>query len=395
MQYSFFHWGLQAWAVFALVGVAVAYFNFRRDARGIISPIFYPLLGERVNGPIGKAIDIVAILVTLIGVAVSLGQGGLQIGAGFDTSLGYSNTLTLQLIIIVVTAVAYMLSAATPIEVGVKWLSNISFIVGAFLVVYLLVVGPTVIQINAFTQGLGDYVQNLLHMSLNVNAFNQDTDFLGKFTGFYWGWWITWAPFVGVFAARISRGRTIREFILGMLIVPTLICAAWFAIAGGAAIDLDQSLGGTIAAAVNPDLGGDPAAGFFEFLLYYPLPIFISLVSIFMLWIFFVAGADAGTIVLGQMSAGGVADVNRFVRLAWGMVIGAMALVLLAAGGLDALRQAALLAGVPFAVIMIFMCYALYKGLWADYREQDRQEEPQGEVTAEQPAGNAAPSPSK
>lgn len=180
-----------------------------------------------------------------------------------------------------------------------------------------------------------------------------------------------------------------------MLIVPTLICAAWFAIAGGAAIDLDQSLGGTIAAAVNPDLGGDPAAGFFEFLLYYPLPIFISLVSIFMLWIFFVAGADAGTIVLGQMSAGGVTDVNRFVRLAWGMVIGAMALVLLAAGGLDALRQAALLAGVPFAVIMIFMCYALYKGLWADYREQDRQEEPQGEVTAEQPAGNAAPSPSK
>jgi glycine betaine transporter len=200
---------------------------------------------------------------------------------------------------------------------------------------------------------------------------------------------------VGVFAARISRGRTIREFILGMLIVPTLICAAWFAIAGGAAIDLDQSLGGTIAAAVNPDLGGDPAAGFFQFLQYYPLPIFISLVSIFMLWIFFVAGADAGTIVLGQMSAGGVRDVSRFVRLAWGVVIGAMAFVLLAAGGLDALRQAALLAGVPFAIIVIFMCYALYKGLRADYREQERQEEPQGEVTAEQPASNSSPSPSK
>lgn len=163
----------------------------------------------------------------------------------------------------------------------------------------------------------------------------------------------------------------------------------------GAAIDLDQSLGGTIAAAVNPNLGGDPAAGFFEFLLYYPLPIFISLVSIFMLWIFFVAGADAGTIVLGQMSAGGVRDVNRVVRLAWGVVIGAMAFVLLAAGGLDALRQAALLAGVPFAVIMIFMCHALYKGLRADYREQERQEGPQGEVAAVQPAGRPAPSPGK
>jgi glycine betaine transporter len=391
MQYSFFHWGLHAWGVFALVGLAVAYFNFRRDTRGIISPIFYPLLGERVNGPIGKAIDIVSILVTLIGVAVSLGQGGLQIGAGFDVSLGFSNMLGLQLIIIAVTAVAYMLSAATPINVGVKWLSNISFIVGGFLVVYFLVVGPTVTQINAFTQGIGDYLQNLLHMSLNVNAFNQDTDFLGKFTSFYWGWWITWAPYVGVFAARISRGRTVREFILGMLILPTLICAAWFAIVGGAAIDLDETLGGAIAAAVNPELGGDPAAGFFAFLQYYPLPIFISLVSIFMLWIFFVAGADAGTIVLGEMSVGGVRDPNRFIRLAWGAVIGAMAGVLLLSGGLDALRQAALLAGVPFAIIMIFICYSLYKGLREDFREQDRREEPR-EVAAE-PSSRAAETP--
>jgi glycine betaine transporter len=261
------------------------------------------------------------------------------------------------------------------------------------LVVYFLIVGPTVTQINAFTQGIGDYLQNLLHMSLNVNAFNQDTDFLGKFTGFYWGWWITWAPFVGVFAARISRGRTIREFILGMLIVPSLICAAWFAIVGAAGIDLDETLGGTISAAINPDLGGDPAAGFFEFLQYYPLPLIVSLVSIFMLWIFFVAGADAGTIVLGQMSVGGIEDTNRFIRLAWGVVIGAMAFVLLLSGGLDALRQAALLAGVPFAIIMIFMCYALYKGLRADFREQDQQEgshevaaEPAGRTTKE-PAG--------
>lgn len=393
MQYSFFHWGLHAWAVFGLVGLAVAYFNFRRDARGIISPIFYPLLGDRVNGPIGKAIDIIAILVTLIGVAVSLGQGGLQIGAGFDVALGFSNVLSLQLIIIIVTAVAYMLSAATPINVGVKWLSNISFIVGGFLVVYFLVVGPTVTQINSFTQGMGDYVQNLLHMSLNINAFNQDTDFLGKFTSFYWGWWITWAPYVGVFAARISRGRTIREFILGMLIVPTVICAAWFAIVGGAAIELDQTLGGTLSATAQ----SDPAVGFFAFLQEYPLPIFISLVSIFMLWIFFVAGADAGTIVLGEMSVGGIQDPNRVIRLAWGVVIGAMAFVLLLAGGLEALRQAALLAGVPFAIIMILMCYSLYKGLRADFREQERQ----GEVAVEGAAGRAAeastgePSPSR
>lgn len=395
MQYSFFHWGLHAWGVFAITGIAVAYFNFRKDTQGLISPVFYPILGERVNGLIGKGIDILAIFVTLIGVAVSLGQGGLQIGAGFEQTLGLSNGLSLQVIIVLITMVAYMISAATPVNKGVKWLSNISMVVGAFLAVYFLLVGPTITSINAFMQGTGDYIQNIIQMSFNVNAFNEDTDFLGKFTSFYWAWWVAWAAYVGVFAARISRGRTIREFVLGILIVPSLINMVWFSIVGAAAINLDQTNGGSLSAAANPDLGGDPAAGFFIFLQYYPLVIPISLFSIFLLWIFFVAGADAGTIVLGEMSVGGLKDPNAFVRLAWGGVIGAFAIVLLLAGRLEALQQAAVLVGLPFAIVMLVMCYSLYKALRTDFREGDRSKEPQEEEeTAEnQPAGRAVEAP--
>jgi glycine betaine transporter len=320
-----------------------------------------------------------------------LGQGGLQIGAGLDQAFGFSNVLSLQLIIILVTAVAYMLSAATPINKGVKWLSNISMIVGALLALYFLIVGPTVLQLNAFIQGIGDYLNDIVSTSLRVNSFDEDTDFLGKFTLFFWGWWVTWAAYVGVFAARISRGRSIREFVLGILVVPSLICIAWFAIVGASAIELDQTLGGTLSATAQ----SDPAIGFFAFLQYYPLPILLSVVSLFLLWIFFVAGADAGTIVLGEMSVGGITDPNRFIRLAWGAVIGALAAVLLLAGGLEALQQAAILAGLPFAIVMIFMCYTLYKSLREDFREGSQQEESQEEMAAEEPAAQPAANPSE
>jgi glycine betaine transporter len=388
MQYSFFHWGLTAWAVFAVTGLAVAYFNYRRDMPGLISPLFYPLLGDRVNGPLGKAIDVLALLITLLGVAVSLGQGGLQIGAGFDQTFGFSNVLSFQLLIIGVTTVAYLLSASTPIEKGVRWLSNVSMIVGGLLALYFLFVGPTVTQLNAFTQGIGDYLGEIIPMSFTMNAFNQDTPFLEKFTLFYWGWWVTWAPYVGVFAARISRGRTVREFVLGMLIVPSVINIAWFAIVGASAIDLDRTLGGAVSAAAQ----SDPAVGLFAFLQYYPLPILTALVAIFLLWIFFVAGADAATIVLGSMSVGGVTDPRRFIRLAWGVIIAAFAAVLLSVGGLEALQRAAILAGLPFGILMLFMCWALYRALRKDAREQGRSEESQ---ETEESRGQSVTSPSE
>ncbi len=370
----------------------MAYVNFRQDRPGLVSAVFYPILGERVNGPIGKAIDIFAILATLFGVAISLGLGTLQIGAGFEQTFDIANVFGLQLVIIAVTAAGYMISASTPISKGVNYLSQASIYVAGAMLLFFLAVGPTVTQINAFTQGMGDYLGGLIPTSLRLNSFDQDTGFLGEFTIFFFATWIAWAPYVGAFIARISRGRTIREFVLGALVAPSLVSFLWFGVFGGAAIDRDESSGGSISAAA----GSDPAAGLFVFLQQYPLPIIMSLVAIFLLWIFFVAGADAGTIVLGSMSAGGARNPSARNKLAWGAVMAAFAAVLLYIGGLDALQQAAVLAVAPFGIIMLFMCWSLYKSLKADAREQGL-EEPQGpaEDHAGEPAGRSVSNPGK
>ncbi|HLL56607.1 MAG TPA: BCCT family transporter [Rubrobacteraceae bacterium] len=387
MQYSFFHWGLHAWAIYAVVALAVAYFNFRKDKPGLISAVLSPLLGDRANGPIGKAIDVLAILATLFGVAVSLGLGTLQIGAGLGESLGISNGIGPQLIIIGITTIAFMLSASTPIDKGVNYLSQASIYMAATLLLFIILVGPTVVQLNAFTQGIGDYLGQLIPMSFTMNAFNQDTAFLSSPAGtlFLFATWIAWAPYVGVFVARVSRGRTIREFVIGVLVAPSLANALWFAVFGGAAIDYDRSTGGAISAAAQ----SDPAVGLFAFLQAYPLPLITSLAAILLLFIFFVAGADAATIVLGRMSAGGVLNPGRVIRLVWGAIMAAIAAVLLLTGGLEALERASILGGLPFALIMIAMCWSLYKGLSQDAHEEDQQEESQqSEETTDQTAQN-------
>jgi glycine betaine transporter len=369
MQYSFFHWGMHAWAVYAAVALAVAYFNFRKDKPGLISAVLSPLLGDRANGPIGKAIDVLAILATLFGVAVSLGLGTLQIDAGLGQSLGFPTGLGPQLVIIGFTMVAYMLSASTPINKGVNFLSQASIYLAALLLLFFIIVGPTIVQINAFTQGVGDYVGQLIPMSFRMNSFDQDTAFLGAWTLFLFATWIAWAPYVGVFVARVSRGRTIREFVIGVLVAPSLANMLWFAVFGGAAIDYDRGAGGTISAAAQ----SDPAIGLFAFLQAYPLALLTSLLAIVLLFIFFVAGADAATIVLGRMSAGGVLNPNRAIRLVWGAAMAAIAAVLLLTGGLEALERASILAGLPFALIMIAMCWSLYKALSQDAHEEDRE----------------------
>src|SRR5918998_1692754 len=392
MQYSFFHWGMHAWAIYAVVALAVAYFNFREDKPGLISAVLSPLLGDRANGPIGKAIDTLAILATLFGVAVSLGLGTLQIGAGVGESLGIPNGIGLQLIIIGVTTVAFMLSASTPINKGVNYLSQASIYLAGILLLYFIVLGPTVVQINALTQGIGDYIGELIPMSFTMNAFNQDTAFLSNPAGtlFLFATWIAWAPYVGVFVARVSRGRTIREFVIGVLVAPSLANALWFAVFGGSAIDYERSSGGAISTAAQ----SDPAVGLFTFLQAYPLPLITSLAAILLLFIFFVAGADAATIVLGRMSAGGVLNPGRVIRLVWGAIMAAIAAGLVLSGGIEALERASILVGLPFALIMIAMCWSLYKGLSQDAREEEQQEEQEesedrpAEEHAGQPASN-------
>ncbi|MGH3148070.1 MAG: BCCT family transporter, partial [Rubrobacter sp.] len=368
LRTAFFHWTLHPWAIYAVVGLAVAYFSYRKGMTSLrISTVFRPLIGDRVDGPLGKAIDILSIIATLFGVAVSLGLGTLQIDAGLSRVFGLPSGIGLQLGIIAVTAIAYMLSASTPIDKGVNILSQGSMYLAFLLLIYFIVVGPTLLQLNTFTQEIGVYLGNLIPQSFNVSAFNsQEATWLGDWTLFFWATWIAWAPYVGVFIARISKGRTIRQFILGVMIAPSIFSMVWFSVFGAAGIQLDNRTNGAISSAATTD----EATGLFEFLGYFPLALLTSILMIVLVWIFFVAGADAGTIVLGSMSAGGALDPKRRIKLTWGVIMGALAAILLAAGGLDALQNGAILAATPFAILMCLMCYCLYKTLQSDYRNE-------------------------
>jgi len=368
LQFSFFHWTLHPWAIYAVVGLAVAYFSFVRGTKSLrISSVFRPLIGDRVDGPIGKTIDVISIIATLFGVAVSLGLGTLQINAGLGEVFGVPTGTGLQMVIIAVTAAGYMLSASTPIEKGVNYLSQASIVLAVVLLAYIIVLGPTLLQLNSMTQGMGDYVTGLVPMSTNMSAFNPDT-WLGDWTIFFWATWIAWAPYVGAFIARISRGRTIREFLVGVMLAPTLFSVIWFSVFGTSAIDLDDRVNQEISAAAEKE----EAIAMFLFLDQFPLYLVTGILALFLIWIFFVAGADAGTIVLGSMSAG-VLEPSRLIKLTWGAIMGLLAAILLLAGGLDALQNGAILAATPFSIIMVFMCWSLYRALAQDYAQEQRQ----------------------
>ena len=366
LQYSFFHWTLHPWAIYAVVGLAVAYLSYNKGLKDLrISRALRPLLGDRIDGPIGTAVDVLAIIATLFGVAVSLGLGTLQLDAGLGAAFDAPSGLTLQIIIIAVTAAGYMLSASTPLEKGINWLSQASMVLAVLLMVVFVVLGPTLLQANTMTEGIGRYLGQLVPTSLRMSAFDPDP-WLGDWTIFFWATWIAWAPYVGVFIARISRGRTIREFILGVLIAPSLFSVIWFSIFGTAAIDLDDQLGGALSSAAERD----ESVALFTFLEEYALAPVMSVLFLLLIWIFFVAGADAGTVVLGSMSSGGALDPSRLVKLIWGAVMAALAAILLVTGGLNALQSGAIVAATPFGFLMLALCWCLHKTLADDYRAE-------------------------
>jgi glycine betaine transporter len=392
MQYSYFHWTLHPWAMYAVVGLAVGYFSFRRDEPGLISPVFRPLLGDRVDGPLGKTIDVMSVLAVLFGVAVSLGSAGLQLTAGLGETFGTPTGIVVQLLVIGITTIAFMISASTAVEKGINYLSQISMYVAAVLLVFFLVMGPTALQLGALTQGIGDYLGGLVPMSMRIESFDQDNAWLGSWTVFYWSWWIAWCPYVGLFIARISRGRTIRQFVMGTVIGPSVVTFIWIAVFGGSALHLAQTQGGGIAERVT----ADPASGMFVFLNQFPLALPMSILTLVVLWIFFVAGADAGTVVLGSMSTGGPQEPKRWIKLSWGAAMAAIASILLVAGGLGALQSASVLFGVPFAFIMVAMSVAFYMHLRSEARSERRGDEdvpltPRARRTPS--AGGAPPAP--
>ena len=370
LRYTFFHWALHPWAIYAVTALALAYFNFRRESPGLISAVLRPIFGARMDGPLGYFIDILAVLATLFGVAVSLGLGALQINSGLNLTFGAPEGSGAQIVIIAVTTVVFIASAVTGIQKGIKWLSQTSLVVAGLLLLFVLVTGPTLTQLNAFTQGTGSYLGDLIPMSFRLNAFAKD-DWAGQWTLFYWATWISWAPYVGSFIARVSRGRTIREFIAAVLIVPSILSFVWFAVFGGAGIEIDRLTRGLLSRAVE----ANEAVGLFTFFEQLPLGLVTSIIAIVLVFIFFVAGADAGTIVLGRFTTDGMLSPSRVVQVIWGLVMGAFAAILLLAGGLDALQQASILAALPFVFVILVMCVAVYRALGEEVpREESREQ---------------------
>ncbi|WP_059042814.1 glycine betaine uptake BCCT transporter [Paenibacillus rubinfantis] len=370
MRYSFFHWGLHPWGVYTLISLALAYFQFRKGYRGLISMTFIPLLGEkRVQGFLGKTIDVLAVIATAFGVATSLGLGTLQISGGLQHLFGIPNTLITQAIIIASVTVLFLLSATSGLDKGIKLLSNTNLIIAVTLLVFVLVAGPTSFIFDTFTSTLGAYLQNLVVMSLRMTPFTQGT-WVGNWTLFYWSWWIAWAPFVGTFIARVSRGRTIKEFVLGVLLVPSAFGFVWFAVFGGTGLNMEMFKQAGLAQAVQEDV----TTALFLMLEQLPLGTLIAAVATLLIITFFVTSADSATFVLGMLSSKGTLNPSNKVKLTWGIMQSLIALTLLISGGLNGLQTASIVAALPFAVIMLGMCVSLLKALNGEDKERKRKE---------------------
>ena len=371
MEYSYFHWAFHPWAIYAIMGLALAYFTFRKGMPNLISAAFHPLLGDRVYGPAGKAIDILAIFATLFGSATSLGLGALQINEGLDVLFGFGgrDAVGLAIGIIAVLTLCFIVSAISGVHRGIQWLSNTNMVLAVLLLFFLFVVGPTVFILDTFVQSLGGYMANLVPMSFRTASYG-DAAFVSGWTIFYWAWWISWAPFVGTFIARISRGRTIREFVVGVILVPSMVSFVWFAVLGGAAINLQLTGAANIADAVAES---QPAA-LFSTLGAFPLSGLTSLIAIVLVALFFISGADAASVVMGMLSSRGDINPRPWTVVVWGVFTGAAAAICLLAGAVQgsvdaaitALQSVAIASAAPFVIILVGLCFSLLKALRAE-----------------------------
>ncbi len=367
MATTLFHWTLHPWAIYAVVGLAIAYSSFRRGRRQTISAVFVPLMGEkRAYGGPGRVIDILAIFATLFGSAASLGLGALQIGSGFEELNWMEKTGTgLLVAIIAVLTVAFVLSAVSGVEKGIQWLSNTNMVLAAILAVFVFVAGPTIIVLDLLPTSIAAYIGDLPQLAGRTEATSGENihDWLGSWTVFYWAWWISWTPFVGMFIARISRGRTIRQFVGGVILVPSTVSLIWFAIFGGTAMKLREQ--GALAGEDTPE------GQLFGVLQEFPVAGAMSLLVMILVGIFFVSGADAASIVMGTLSQRGSFEPTRPVVVFWGVVTGAVAAIMLLIGdgqgdALAGLQNLTILVAAPFVLVMIGMCVALMRDLRRD-----------------------------
>lgn len=376
MSLSFLHWGLHAWAVYTIVALALAYFHFRRGLPLSIRSTLYPILGRKIYGPWGHTVDTLAVFGTMFGVVTSLGLGVMQINAGLENLFGVPNSVGVQFAIIAFVTAMACISLMLGLDKGIKRLSDINMGLTAILLAFMVIFGPTLFIFDSFIENTGNYLGSLIPLATWGEAYS-NTDWQNGWTIFYWAWWVSWAPFVGVFIARISRGRTIREFVLGVLLIPMTILFFWFTTFGGVAIQMEL-LAGISPDVVSPGLvsavQADIGSAIFKLVEYYPLTKPVTLLIVIMIVLWFVTSSDSASFVIDMLTAGGDTNPPKIQRLFWATTEGVIAAILLAAGGLDALKAAAIVAGLPFALVIFVMMYALLRGLSRDrlilYRAQ-------------------------
>jgi len=355
-KYSFLHYGIHAWAIYAIIGLAIAYFQFRKKESTLISATLKPLFGNAVEGRLGKVVDSLTIFATVVGVATSLGSGAIQINGGLNGLFGVPENFSIQLVIIIIATVLFMASALSGLDKGVKTLSNLNMILAVILMLVALILGSRIKMMNTFTETLGLYMHDLLRMSTRTGAGSPaQQEWINQWTMFYWSWWLAWSPFVGVFIARISKGRTIREFVSHVLLIPSLFSFLWFSIFGVLSID---------ALAMEPSIANRP----FEQLLFaafdqYPLSGIMSALAVVLVFSFFITSADSATFVLAMQSEGGSLHPDNKIKVLWGVLVSAIAAVLLRAGGLDALQNVLIIVALPFAVLLALVTISLMKEL--------------------------------
>ena len=375
LLHTVFHWGIHAWAVYGTIALALAYFGFRYKLPLALRSCFYPLLKERINGKLGDLIDIMALLATLFGVITTLGFGASQLGAGLH-QLGWisENSFSLQVVVIAVVMSLAIFSAISGVGKGVKILSELNLTLAFCLLIFVLVAGPTLYLLSAFSDNIGTYLSNLVQLSFKTYVYEQEhTGWFSGWTILYWAWWCSWAPFVGLFIARISKGRTIREFIFGVLVIPSMFGILWFTVFGNTAIWLnDGEAAGTLGQMIS-----SPETLLFKFLDYLPLSSVTGLVSLVVISLFFITSADSGIYVLNNIASRDKSlAAPRWQAVMWGVLMSVVAIVLMQSGGLANLQAMTLLVALPFAMLMLLMCFSLWKGLSADKKYFDTKVNP-------------------
>lgn len=360
MKITFFHWGLHAWSIYAVVGLVLAYFSFRHGLPLSIRSALYPLVGKRIYGKVGHTVDTIAVLGTLFGVATSLGLGVLQVNAGLNYLFDVEISTWVQVGLIAAITSMATISVVAGLDAGIKRLSELNLFLAITLLLFVLLVGPTFFLFGAFVENIGGYLSDVVNMTFNQHLYDGATSWMSGWTLFYWAWWIAWAPFVGMFIARVSRGRTIREFIFGVLFVPTGFTFIWMSVFGNTALDAIMNQGFV---ALSSAVSDNVAVAIFKFLEFFPFSSIVSVIAMILIITFFVTSSDSGSLVVDTIASKGDGESPVWQRVFWAVLEGVVAIALLVAGGLGALQSASIIIALPFAAIMLVAVWGLYRAL--------------------------------